>query len=84
MGLPGLPRANMARPCRSMASSSYVDVGNGSSLRGTGSMTWSAWVYATANPADDGNIIAKSNWGSGLIGWQFKSTPDTGITHSAS
>ena len=58
--------------------SSYVDVGNGSSLRGTGSMTWSAWVYATANPADDGNIIAKSSWGSGLIGWQFKSTPDTG------
>ena len=58
--------------------SNYVDIGNGSSLRGTGSMTWSAWVYATANPADDGNIIAKSSWGSGLIGWQFKSTPDTG------
>ena len=59
-------------------SSSYVDVGNGSSLQGTGSMTWSAWVYAAANPVDDGNIIAKSSWGSGLIGWQFKTTPDSG------
>ena len=56
----------------------YVDVGNGKSLQGTGSMTWSAWIYATANPADDGNIIAKSSWGSNAIGWQFKTTPDTG------
>jgi len=56
----------------------YVDLGNPSSLQSTGSMTWSAWVYATGNPPDDGNIIAKSRWGSGLIGFQFKSTPDTG------
>ena len=39
-------------------------------------MTWSAWVKAAANPADDGQIIAKSdNAGSG---WQFKTSPDTG------
>jgi hypothetical protein len=37
-------------------------------------MTWSAWVYATANPADDGQIVAKSNG----TGWQFKTSPDTG------
>jgi uncharacterized protein (TIGR03437 family) len=56
----------------------YVDVGAGPSFQGTGSMTWSAWIYATGNPSDDGNIIAKSAWGSGQVGWQFKTTPDTG------
>src|SRR3954447_25508021 len=55
-------------------STSYVNVANPTSLRLTGSATWSAWIYATANPADDGQIIAKSN-GSG---WQLKTTPDTG------
>jgi glucose/arabinose dehydrogenase/chitodextrinase len=59
-------------------SSSYVDLGNSASLRITGSMTWSAWVYATANPADDGQIIAKSAGGGGAAGWQFKTSPDTG------
>jgi glucose/arabinose dehydrogenase/PKD repeat protein len=58
--------------------SSYVDLGNPSSLRITGSMTWSAWVYATANPIDDGQIIAKSASGGGAAGWQFKTSPDTG------
>ena len=38
-------------------------------------MTWSAWVKAAANPADDGQIVAKSNDASG---WQFKTSPDTG------
>jgi hypothetical protein len=38
-------------------------------------MTWSAWVKAAANPADDGQIIAKSN---DAGGWQFKTSPDTG------
>ena len=38
-------------------------------------MSWSAWIRASSNPADDGNIIAKSNTNSG---WQFKTTPDTG------
>ena len=55
--------------------SSYVDFGNPPSLRNTGSMTWSAWVYATADPPDDGQIIAKSATGTG---WQFKTSPDTG------
>jgi hypothetical protein len=54
---------------------SYVDLGNPSLLQITGSMTWSAWVKAAANPADDGQIVAKSNDASG---WQLKTTPDTG------
>ncbi len=55
--------------------SSYVNLGNPPALAGTGSMTWTAWVYATGTPADDGHIIAKSNDASG---WQFKTSPDTG------
>ena len=55
-------------------SSGYVDLGNAADLQITGSMTWSAWIFATANPADDGQIIAKSNG----TGWQFKTSPDTG------
>ena len=56
-------------------SSSYVDLGNPALLQITGSMTWSAWVKAAANPPDDGQIMAKSNNASG---WQFKTSPDTG------
>ena len=55
--------------------SSYVDLGNPALLQITGSMTWSAWVFAAANPTDDGQIIAKSSASSG---WQLKSSPDTG------
>ncbi|TMG42047.1 MAG: LamG domain-containing protein, partial [Chloroflexi bacterium] len=55
-------------------STAYVDLGNAADLQLTGSMTWSAWIYATSNPPDDGQIIAKS----GGAGWQFKTTPDTG------
>jgi hypothetical protein len=55
--------------------SSYVDLGNPALLQITGSMTWSAWVRAAANPPDDGQIIAKSDNNSG---WQFKTSPDTG------
>jgi hypothetical protein len=54
---------------------SYVNLGTPAALSGTGSMTWAAWVYATANPGDDGQIIAK---GSGNNGWEFKTSPDTG------
>jgi hypothetical protein len=54
--------------------SSYVDLGNPTGLQITGSMTWSAWILATANPPDDGQIIAKSY----EAGWQFKTSPDTG------
>jgi hypothetical protein len=49
-------------------------VGNAADLQISGSMTWSAWIFATANPADDGQIISKS----GGAGWQFKTSPDTG------
>ena len=53
----------------------YVDLGNSASLNMTGSMTVSAWVFATGNPPDDGQIVAKSDNSSG---WQLKTTPDTG------
>lgn len=56
-------------------SSSYVDLGNPALLNITGSMTWSAWVKAAANPANDGQIVAKSN---DTSGWQLKTSPDTG------
>ena len=56
-------------------SSSYVDLGNPTALQLTGSMTLSAWVKAAANPADDGQIIAKSD---NTSGWQLKTSPDTG------
>jgi len=56
-------------------SNSYVDLGNPTLLQITGSMTWSAWVKATVNLADDGQIVAKSNDASG---WQLKTSPDTG------
>ncbi len=59
--------------------SSYVNLGNPASLKLTGSMTLEAWVLATGNPADDGQIIAKSDSYSPLVGWQFKTTPDTGV-----
>jgi chitodextrinase len=55
--------------------SSYVDLGNPSSLHLTGSMTLSAWVKAAGTPADDGGIVTKSDSGPG---WQLKTSPDTG------
>src|SRR5882724_9390992 len=56
-------------------SSSYVDMGNPALLQITGSMTWSAWVKAAANPPNDGQIVAKSD---STSGWQLKTSPDTG------
>jgi uncharacterized protein (TIGR03437 family) len=38
-------------------------------------MTWSAWVNISGNPANDGQIIARSDNASG---WQLKISPDTG------
>src|SRR5262245_55797269 len=55
--------------------SSYVDLGNPAALQITGSLTLSAWVFEKANVGDDGQIIAKSDSGTGF---QLKSTPDTG------
>lgn len=67
-------------------SNNYINLLNPAALRLTGSMTLSAWVNAAANPADDGQIIAKSN---NAAGWQLKTSPDTGantfgVTISAS
>ena len=59
-------------------SSNYVDLGNATPWALTGSATWSAWVYATGTPADDGQIIAKSGGGATPSGWQLKTSPDTG------
>jgi uncharacterized protein (TIGR03437 family) len=56
-------------------STSYVDLGAAPSLQTAGSMTLSAWVCATGNPPNDGQIIARSDSSSG---WQLKVTPDTG------
>ena len=55
--------------------SSYVDLGNPAALQLTGSMTVEAWVKAAATPADDGQIVAKSD---STSGWQLKTTPDNG------
>jgi len=53
----------------------FVNLGNPTALQGTGSMTWAAWVKATATPADDGQIVSRSN---DTTGWQLKTSPDTG------
>ncbi len=53
----------------------YVSLGNGASLRLTGSMTLTAWIRISANPGDDGAIVAKL----GGAGWQLKTSPDTGV-----
>jgi hypothetical protein len=58
---------------------SYVNVGNPTPLKLTGSMTLEAWVMATGVPADDGQIIAKSGSVSPSVGWQLKTSPDTGV-----
>jgi chitodextrinase len=55
-------------------STSFVDLGNAADLQITGSMSVSAWIFATVNPADDGQIVSKSSG----PGWQLKTSPDTG------
>ena len=56
--------------------SSYVRLGDPIPLRLTGSMTLSAWVYATGNPSGDGQIIAKSG---DYDGWQLKTALNMGV-----
>jgi chitodextrinase len=58
---------------------SYVDLGNPVPLRLTGSMTLSAWINISANPGDDGAIVAKL----GSAGWQLKTSADTGVRTAA-
>src|SRR6185437_157166 len=63
----------------SFGGTGYVDLGNPASLRLTGSMTLTAWIKSSANPVDDGSIVAKL----GAAGWQLKTTPDTGTRTAA-
>ena len=57
-------------------SGAYVDLGNGSSLRLTGSMTVSGWIKAAAFPVDDAAIVSKRT--GTLVGYQLDATVDTG------
>jgi glucose/arabinose dehydrogenase len=57
-------------------SNDYVNLGNPSALQLTGSMTLSAWVYASSFPVDDAAIISKR--ASGESGFQLDLTKDTG------
>ena len=63
----------------SFGGSNYVDLGNPTSLRLTGSMTLSAWINISANPFDDGGIVGKLSG----AGWQLKTSPDTGVRTAA-
>jgi hypothetical protein len=54
----------------------YVDIGNGSTLRITGSMTISAWINSAAFPVDDAAIVSKRT--SSNVGFQLDTTVDTG------
>src|SRR5262249_6509825 len=55
---------------------SYVNLGNPTALRLTGSLTVSAWVFEAANVVDDGVIVSKAIESGG---WELKSSPDTGV-----
>ena len=54
----------------------YVNLGNPTALRLTGSMTISAWVNASVFPADDAAVVSKR--ASGEVGFQLDLTKDRG------
>ena len=54
----------------------FVNLGNPTALQFTGSMTVSAWVYATSFPSDDAAVVSKRT--SGESGYQLDITKDTG------
>ena len=54
----------------------YVDLGNPAALQLTGSMTVSAWIYATAFPGDDAAVVSRRD--SSERGFQLDTTVDTG------
>ncbi|HKQ60227.1 MAG TPA: LamG-like jellyroll fold domain-containing protein [Candidatus Polarisedimenticolaceae bacterium] len=54
----------------------YVNLGNGASLRITGSLTLAAWINPTAFPIDDAAIISKRD--GNTVGFQLDATRDTG------
>ncbi len=63
----------------SFGGTQYVDFGNPTQLRLTSSMTLTAWIRIGSNPPDDGAIVAKL----GGVGWQLKTSPDTGVRTAA-
>ena len=54
----------------------YVNLGNPTALQLTGSMTISAWIYATSFPVDDAVIVSKR--AANEIGFQLDATADKG------
>ena len=54
----------------------YVNLGNPTALQFTGSMTVSAWVYASSFPVDDAAVVSKR--AAGEVGFQLDITKDTG------
>jgi len=54
----------------------FVNLGNPAALQMTGSMTLSAWVYASSFPADDAAVISKRE--AGETGFQLDLTKDNG------
>ena len=54
----------------------FVDLGNPTALQLTGSMTASAWIYATAFPSDDAAVVSRRD--SSERGFQLDTTVDTG------
>ena len=58
----------------STASNDYVDLGNPTALRLTGSMTISAWINSAAFPVDDAAVVSKR----GSVGFQLDTTIDRG------
>jgi hypothetical protein len=56
--------------------SDYVDLGSGSTLQVTGSMTVSAWINPAAFPYDDAAIVSKRD--ANEVGYQLDTTIDTG------
>ena len=55
-----------------------MNLGNPTALQLTGSMTVSAWIYATAFPSDDAAVVSKRTSGSSLVGFQLDTTVDKG------
>jgi glucose/arabinose dehydrogenase/PKD repeat protein len=54
----------------------YVNLGNPTALRLTGSMTVSAWIYSTGFPGDDAAIVSKRTGND--VGFQLDTTVDKG------
>ena len=58
----------------------YVNLGNPTALQLTGSMTVSAWIYASSFPVDDAAIVSKRT-ADRCVGFQLDTTVDTRHAH---